>query len=43
MHPGKFKLEKETLAIGDGKREVLSIPAGETVELIAARAPETRR
>ena len=44
MHTRKFKLEISTLAIGDvdgdGKREVLSIPAGETVELIADPSPE---
>ena len=43
MHTRKFKLEISTLAIGDvdgdGKREVLSIPAGETVELIADPSP----
>ena len=43
MHTGRFKLEESTLAIGDvdgdGKREVLLIPAGETVELIADPSP----
>ena len=46
MHTGRLKLEKSTLAIGDldgdGKREVLSIPAGETVELIADPSPGTK-
>ena len=46
MHTGRFKLEKSTLAIGDvdggGKREVLLIPAGETVELIADPRPENK-
>jgi hypothetical protein len=46
MHTRKFKLEKSTLAVGDvygdGKREVLSIPAGETVELIADPSPENK-
>lgn len=32
MHTGRFKLEKETLAIGDanGKRVAVTIPAGDT-------------
>ena len=46
MHTKTFKLEIPTLAIGDvdgdGKREVLSIPAGETVELIADPSPENK-
>jgi hypothetical protein len=46
MHTGKFKLEISTLAIGDvdgdGKREVLSIPAGETVELITDPSPGSK-
>ena len=46
MHTGRFKLEESTLAIGDvdgdGKREVLLIPAGETVELIADASPRNR-
>ena len=37
MHRERFKLEKTTLAIGDlkGKRMIVTIPAGDTVELIA--------
>ena len=44
MHTGRFKLEKETLAIGDanGKRVAVRIPAGETVELIADPSPEIK-
>ena len=46
MHNGRFQLDKTTLAIGDvdgdGKREVLSIPAGETVELIADPSPGSK-
>jgi hypothetical protein len=46
MHTKTFKLEISTLAIGDvdgdGKREVLSIPAGETVELIADPSPGSK-
>ena len=46
MHTKTFKLDISTLAIGDvdgdGKREVLSIPAGETVELIADPSPGTK-
>ena len=42
MHKGRFKLEKATLAIGEleGKRIAVTIPAGETVELIADPSPE---
>ena len=41
MHRGKFKLEKATLAIGDmnGKRVAVTIPAGDTVKLIADPSP----
>jgi len=46
MHTGRLRLEKPTLAIGDvdgdGKRKFLSIPAGETVKLIADLGHETR-
>jgi hypothetical protein len=33
MHTGRFKLEKDTLAIGDmnGKRVAVTIPAGDVV------------
>jgi hypothetical protein len=41
MHTGRFKLEKETLAIGaeNGKRVAVAIPAGDTVELVADPSP----
>jgi hypothetical protein len=41
MHTGRFKLEKETLAIGDekGKRVAVTIPAGDIVKLIAEPSP----
>ena len=46
MHTRKFKLEISTLAIGDvdgdGMREFLSIPAGETVKLIADLGHENK-
>ena len=37
MHSGRFKLDKTTLAIGEmnGKRVAVTIPAGDTVKLIA--------
>jgi ribosomal protein L21E len=37
MHTGRFKLEKDTLAMGDvnGKRVVVRIPAGDIVEMVA--------
>jgi hypothetical protein len=44
MHTGRFKLDKTTLAIGDanGKRVAVTIPAGETVELIADPSPRNK-
>jgi hypothetical protein len=41
MHTGRFKLDKTTLAIGDvnGKRVAVTIPAGDTVKLIADQRP----
>ena len=44
MHTRRFKLEKSTLAIGDlnGKRVAVTIPAGDTVNLIADPSPGNR-
>jgi hypothetical protein len=41
MNTGRFKLEKSTLAIGEanGKRVPVTIPAGDTVKLIADPSP----
>ena len=41
MHNGRFRLKKETLAMGDenGKRVAVEIPAGDTVDLIADPSP----
>jgi hypothetical protein len=41
MHTGTFKLDKTTLAIGDlhGKLVSVTIPAGDTVTLIADPSP----
>ena len=41
MHNGRFKLKKETLAMGDenGTRVAVEIPAGDTVDLIADPSP----
>jgi hypothetical protein len=44
MHTGRFKLDKTTVAIGDvnGKRVAVTIPAGDTVNLIADPSPGNR-
>jgi hypothetical protein len=44
MHTRTFKLEKDTMALGDvnGKRVAVTIPAGDTVKLIAAPGPWDR-
>ena len=45
MHTRRFKLDKATLAIGDvnGEPVAVTIPAGDTVKLIADPSPENNK